>query len=332
MTRKQQLILIELLAELMNNGFTFQESLVFIKKLHPKMMSKINQQEMSLKKGQLLHQFFQGLGFPKIIVAQLKLAENHGDFNGTLKSLERQMAMQASQRQQGVKVLSYPLCLLLFLVIILLLMKWVLLPQLSYLHQGASQGNLGLWVIESGPWVLGGLLLLALGGYGVIHLIFRHLPVILKYQFLAKLPVFGKFIQLFLTAFFAQEWGKLLNQGLELKQVITLMKGPGSTQLMEEIAISLESHLKTGRRLHRQIKEWDFFSKELAVIIQQGEAKGKLGAELEIYSQLVTRRFNNRLLVFFNIVQPIIFMLVALLIISVYSGLLLPIYKEMDGF
>lgn len=46
----------------------------------------------------------------------------------------------------------------------------------------------------------------------------------MNFTFLVKLPLIHSFIRLYLTAYFAREWGNLIAQGVELRQIINLMK------------------------------------------------------------------------------------------------------------
>lgn len=67
------------------------------------------------------------------------------------------------------------------------------------------------------------------------------------------------------------------------------------------------------------------------MIVFQGEMRGKLGEELFVYSQLLTDRLFQQIEKKIQWIQPVIFLLVALLIVGVYAAMFLPIYGNIQG-
>lgn len=318
-----------MLGDLLVNGFTLQESLRFMGKLLPKEQPAVQLIERRLAQGTLLYHSFKELNFPNAYITQLRLAEVHGDLSGTLIQIGRQLSDREKQRQQGVKVLAYPLMLMLFLLGVILMMKWLLLPQLGTYSDQKSSTNIGFFVIEYGPTFVLGLLILAFVMFIGIRGYFKRRPAINRSLFLIKLPIFGRLMRYYYTSFFAGELGKLLNLGLEMKQILTILRGEDSTKLMGEVAEQLSLELKRGNGIYLQVSRWSFFLKELSGIIQQGEAKGKLGDELIIYSNRLWEQLSRKIERLMAWLQPLIFIFVALLIVAVYGALLLPIYEEM---
>lgn len=73
-----------------------------------------------------------------------------------------------------------------------------------------------------------------------------------------------------------------------------------------------------------------FFKKELALIIEYGEVKSKLGDELELYAEKTWEEFFLRINRAMNLIQPLVFVFVALVIVLLYAAMLLPIYQNME--
>ena len=114
--------------------------------------------------------------------------------------------------------------------------------------------------------------------------------------------------------------GKLLAQGLEMKEVIDLMRHTTNYPLMKELAGAISEGLLVGETLHRQLA-LILFTKALGLMIQQGEVKGKLGKELMVYSNVCFQGFSKIERVI-TLVQPLIFIIIACLIIGVYGAML----------
>lgn len=157
----------------------------------------------------------------------------------------------------------------------------------------------------------------------------RHAKRLALVSCLARLPFLRPFLQDYLTAFYAREWGSMIAQGLELNQIFPVMQGQRS-RLFREIGQDLEVALARGRSFSDHIQTYPFFKRELALMIEYGEAKSKLGSELEIYADKTWAGFFHRLNKAMNVVQPLVFVFVALMIVLLYAAMLLPIYENLE--
>ena len=149
------------------------------------------------------------------------------------------------------------------------------------------------------------------------------------FSILARLPFLGIFVQTYLTAYYAREWGNMISQGMELTQIFQIMQEQGS-QLFKEIGRDLAQALQNGQEFSRTIGTYPFFKKELSLIIEYGEVKSKLGSELEIYAEKTWEAFFTRVNRTMNLVQPLVFIFVALIIVLLYAAMLMPMYQNME--
>ena len=95
--------------------------------------------------------------------------------------------------------------------------------------------------------------------------------------------------------------GKLLAQGLEMKEVIDLMRHTTNYPLMKELAGAISEGLLVGETLHRQLAAYPFY-KSIGFNDSTREVKGKLGKELMVYSNVCFQVFQklNESLPLFN--------------------------------
>lgn len=331
LSKKQQQLFIQLLADLLGNGFTIQESLLFMKKSRSISAYTINYLIQLMESGESLDQGLPEIGFSPTIVTQIEYAQIHGDIAGTLKKIKQHMQLINKQRQNMYKVLSYPTLLLIFLMVVLISIRQILLPQL--MANGTVQAdNIGIRFIQQMPYYL----LLSLVNIIVVVLFIQRLlrkkSPLQKAGLIAQIPFLGSIYKEYSSAFFALEWGKLLLQGMEIKTVIQVMQTSSQHSLLSELAKVIEQQSVLGQTVYEQLPTFRFFSPELSLIIQQGEVKGNLGKELILYSELCWERFFKRMERGIQWIQPVIFLLVALLVVSIYAAMLLPIYGGMEEF
>lgn len=331
LSKQQQQLFVHLLSDLLANGFTIQESLLFMKKSRSIYEPTINYLIDYMEQGDPFHGSLIRLGFKTTIITQIEFAQTHGDLAGTLEKIKQHMKIVDKQQQNFYKVISYPVLLLLFLTIVLISIRQVLLPQLM-INGTIQADNIGITFIQQSPYyVLGfmfstAILVLLMKG----HL--RKKTFLHRAIFFSRLPLLGNFYKEYSSAFFALEWGKLFSQGLEIKTVIQLMQAANQESLMSELAETIEEQSMLGQTFYEQLPTFPFFSPELSLIIQQGEVKGNLGKELMLYSELCWQRFFKRMEKMIQWIQPIIFLVVALLVVSIYAAMLLPIYGGMEEF
>jgi len=329
LTRRQRIDFVHLLGDLLENGFSLQQAFDFFINANLFVPIIIDNVQRELHQGQSLAASFAQLNYSNDQILQIELAESHGDLAQTLLGIAEQMRLVQRQRENFLKAVSYPLLLLVFLIVILLGMRFFLLPQL--LASGMIRDeDLSVQLIKSVPIIgLGAILFLL-----IVLLCWRnfgkHHTYLVRFRYLAKIPLVGTLFSNYYSAYFALEWGKLFHQGLELHQIIECLLVIDGKSLMQELAADLKVRLAQGNTLAEELKRYPFLSKEFSRIVFQGEARGNLAKELLTYSQLVWRRFFNQLEFLCSWLQPLVFLIVALLIVSLYLTMLLPL-TNMEG-
>ena len=326
---KRTAALFKLLAELLKNGFSINESLLFMRKAKAFPEPLLLVLLAALERGEWLTAALFNMGVSPEIITQLEFAQQHGDLAATLQGIEQHLGILQKQRENLGRIFMYPAILLIFLFGALIGMRQFLLPQLEMSGFSATQ-NPGLQVVRASPYLLGGLA--AVGSLVIIGLsiYFKKKSHVSRARLLAQVPLLRSYYVQYVSAFFALEWGKLFSQGMEIKQIIQVMADLRTTSLMKELAASIESQLIEGVPFYDQLQAFPFLTSELSLIIRQGEVKGNLGKELMIYSDLCRNTFFVRIEKLIQWIQPVVFLIIAVAIVSIYAAMLLPIYGGID--
>ncbi len=320
----KQAKLIQLMGNLLNSGFNLGEVINFLS------LSKLVEKEFTLKmkeglaSGQALSELLESLSFSKNVVTQLALVEVHGNLSGTMQLVELHLKKQLKVKNKLVEVATYPILLLIFLVGIMWGLKNYLLPQPN------SGSNFATLLINHLPLVFFsfGAFIFLLTALSVT--LFKRKSAIMNFTFLVKLPLVHSFIRLYLTAYFAREWGNLIAQGVELRQIINLMKKQKS-RIFSEVGKNLDLELNAGRSFEQAVSKLALFLPELSLMIEYGAIKDKLGLELSLYADECWEHFFTKIDRLMQLIQPLVFIFVALMIILLYAAMLLPIYSNMGS-
>lgn len=320
-TAKQKNI-ITLFNNLFSSGFHLVETISFLDRSALLDKRYVNQMRTGLSQGKSFSEMMESIGFSTAIVTQLSLAEVHGNLHLSLEKIEEYLENLAKIKKKLIEVATYPLILLGFLVLIMLGLRNYLLPQLD-------SSNIATQIIGNLPQLFLGIAGLVLLSILLASLFYKRSSKMRVFSILAGIPFFGIFVQTYLTAYYAREWGNMISQGMEMSQIFQMMQEQGS-QLFKEIGQDLAKSLQNGHEFSHTIASYPFFKKELSLIVEYGEVKSKLGSELEIYAEKTWEAFFTRVNRSMNLVQPLVFIFVALIIVLLYAAMLMPMYQNME--
>ena len=198
----------------------------------------VTQMRTDLSQGKSFSEWWKVWGFSNAIVTQLSLAEVHGNLYLSLGKIEEYLDNLAKVKKKLIEVATYPMILLGFLLLIMLGLRNYLLPQLD-------SSNIATQIIGNLPRIFLGMV----GLVSVLALLaltfYKRSSKMRVFSILARIPFFGIFVQTYLTAYYAREWGNMISQGMELTQIFQIMQEQGS-QLFKEI----------GRDLAQSLQKW----------------------------------------------------------------------------
>ncbi|BCA84786.1 secretion system protein F [Enterococcus saigonensis] len=319
---------VKTLADLLLSGFTLLQAIAVIQRSHGFDEMKVVKFRDNLAAGISLSEVFESIDFNASEIAQVQLAAEQGLLAETLRQIAEQLQLAAKQKQALRQVLSYPLLLLIFVGGVMISLHQFLLPQL--LASGMVQKNhWAILFLHYSPYVLCAFIFLVFITSLLIKQYLKKISAIHQANIYSKIPIFNQIYRLFMGSYFALEWGKLFQQGLEINQIIQVMQKTTPNSLLSQLASELDKALQKGEPLSKKLQDYGFLPQEFSLIVFQGQATGKLGIELVLYSQLCSQTLNSKIERGIRLIQPLVFVVIAILIISVYGALFLPLYGNL---
>lgn len=320
------------LAALVTEGFALKEALQFLAAIMPKETYWIETLLKDLERGKPIDQSLRTIGFSERITSQVYLSLVHGQFADTLGMSGHYLAEKSRQEKQLLKLLQYPILLLSFMTGVILIIRMILLPNLILLGIGERRNQtvisfMAISFIEYFPYLVGIFFIIGALTFLSGRFYLRKRTPLKKAEILSSVPYFGKMLKLYYTQYFSYEWSQLFKSGLQLNEIISLMQQKSTTQLMQETAYYLEQSLLEGNHLAESMKELTFFNPEFSLIVLHGEATGHLASELALFSEDCRQRLSEKIEKVFSYIQPLMFLLIAFIILCVYLALLLPMYS-----
>lgn len=324
------------LSSLVKEGFTLGEALLFLEKIMPKEKLWIHNIIQQLENGERFDEAIRSQFFPERVCSQIYLSLIHGRFSYTLYSSGKYLLDKEKQRKELIKILQYPFILLVFMSGILIAMRVVLLPSFEQLYDTTDQSlswinRFAITFIQQFPIVLMISLMILLLLFVIFRKKMKTWTAIRKATLFMRIPLLNKWLKLYYTHFFSYEWSQLLRSGYQMNAIIELMQSKETTNLMKEVAKHMELKLITGQNFQESMRSLSFFNQELGLIILHGEATSQLASELALYAQDCQDRMLVQVQRIFSWIQPVIFLIVAFLILCIYLALLLPTFSMMEG-
>ncbi len=262
------------------------------------------------------------------LYVQLVLAEQHGQLGSTLAELGDFLLAQQRQRRKLIALLQYPILLIFLLGAMMVALGIFVYPELR-----TWQGNQlsSHWQII--PWqgiaaFLVGFVIIYLFAY---YLRWQKKDVESRVRARCSWPVVGKMYRQYYGYYLVSTMAMLLGHGLSLRECCQVATSFNNNSLLCWWGQRLSSINEGGRSMVKLVDNCPYLPAELTIFLQQGLTQERLADELAVFGHLLFQRLLEtieRLLVF---VQPLMFLIVAIMIIGMYMSILLPIYHSLQG-
>lgn len=324
------------LGELMEKGFSIYEAVTFCKILFKKQSAIIDSIQEKLAQGYRLDESLVDCGYNDTICSQIYLASQHGDFARSLITLGELLLEKRKQRRKLLQAIAYPIILLLFIMTLLIAIRQILLPQLmrmvnqEALHQN-KLASTTIFFLEYLPQILLVLLVTFLCVLSLVRYHLHHCNKMQGLNFLMKFPVVKSFILQYYTFLYAREFSYFLANGQSLLQMVETMQTPGTSALTKEIATHLQAEFRRGEDMAQALEKITFFKEELVWLVMQASLTSQLEIKLLQYSKKLLNDFVKDIEKKITWIQPILFIFVGLMIVSIYIVLLLPTLTILEG-
>lgn len=334
---KEKALFLKRLGGLLEEGYSIKHSLKFIEKFEKDEVKHwISSLQEGLVKGSSFHEELERIGYSSKTCSQIYLASQYGDYGKTISRCGEDLLEQEKFKKKVLSLLSYPLLLLVFLFSMLMLMRFLILPNMENLFStNLSETNIYADFIVSfiyySPQIIITTLFLLILGYSMMQRNLSTLSALERIRFFTKWPFIRDYLTNYWTSFIFLEWSQLLKNGVSFHEVIAIMSEEEASTVLKETGELLSNEMLQGKSVKEALEILPFFKEEALVVISHGENLGQLGTEMHIYSSYCNEELTEQLEKLLAMLQPIIFIFIALMIIAIYASMMLPIYTLMEG-
>ncbi|MFJ8087172.1 competence type IV pilus assembly protein ComGB [Lysinibacillus sp. NPDC095746] len=324
------------LSVLMQEGYLFPQAISILLphhiEAHEEIQKLVNER---LRQGAGVLGVFEALQIPKQHLVAITVAENNGHMIETLKGVAKQMALSESTKKKLMKLLFYPVVLILFLMLLFLVFRTIFFPNIEKMVTSRTTGT------EEASIALSKVLLhfpdaLIVVGIAVIcsifffHLYLKRCPIAHRLNIILKTPLIRIYIRMSLTRQFAAYLGSLLQSGFSLQASLQILEEQQLQPFLQYLARCIKERVVFGDTLTQAVHLMTVWQMDFSTFVEHGEQSGYLGKELVLYSELLTEKQEQLLHKVLAFVQPTFFIIIAMCIVAAYVSLLLPIYHMIE--
>nr|WP_053368933.1 competence type IV pilus assembly protein ComGB [Bacillus sp. FJAT-27245] len=289
-----------------------------------------------LKNGVPFHKALEGMGFNNELSGYVYFAEQHGNFSEAVLEGSKALLNRDRDARKLMKLLYYPLLLFGFTSILLIFVHESLLPRFSLLFDsmGLRANFFTIFISSIGQAIpiAGGILLASLFIGGALYqLRYKTLPALDKRKLLLQIPFAGSLLRTLHTHYFSIQLCYLLSGGLSVFEALSFFVENKKQKFYSEAAALIKEQLAGGERLESILGSLPFFEREFPLVVRHGQENGRLAEELRFYSKHCLIKLEGKIEKLTRIIQPAMFLVIALLVICMYMAILLPMFHMLDG-
>ncbi|MDR6998731.1 competence type IV pilus assembly protein ComGB [Neobacillus niacini] len=336
-TLNEQATLLKRTGELLARGYPISEALESIS-LHLSVNRKeeLNKCLIGLKTGLSFHEVLDELGFHKDLIGFVYFAEQHGNFAEALLEGSGMALVKDKDLQKLLKLLQYPLLLIFITGFLFVFVENTLLPRFTTLFKSMGlEANFFTKVIyffdQYFPMMIIGIVFIFLLAVMYYFLVFRKMSILLQRSQLVRIPFAGRVLRLLFTHYFSIQLSFLLAGGISVSEALLLFEKNRRQPFYSQLGKEIKQKLVTGEKLESILATFSFFEKEFPMIVKHGQANGKLEQELQFFSRHCMNMMEEIIEKSFKMIQPILYLFIGFLVVSMYLAILLPMFHLMDG-
>ncbi|MGP4074392.1 type II secretion system F family protein [Halobacillus sp. K22] len=325
-----QILFFHRLSHILHKGYPLLEALKMTG-WDPSLRPLSDELNIHLSKGETIDNAFLHVHFSPLVTNFLYFGRVHQDLPAMFKQCEELLKMKKEYSHKLFQVLRYPLFLLLFLIAAFSILKHTILPNFLLLFQGEDSSS--LWFMMALDYFINGIVILSgalLVVLMIMKLILPRLSLNTRIELYEKVPLL-KIYHSFMTSFlFTTHLNSLFKAGLPLKQSLEIMSSHHRYELLSFYSEKIILQLAEGKTLGQSVHSCSLLKSELTNLFHQTSDIEALNHELEMLSEFFIEYVQEKMLKWMQMIQPLFFIIIAVIVVCIYASIMLPLYQWMD--
>ena len=329
--KENKIYFIKRLYELIDHGYMLEDSLEFLLIQYEVADDEIKKIKEKLSNGSKLSDILGYLGYSQLIVSKIKFAEDYGRIEDMLVEVETYLKLKKIQQEKVIKTLRYPLFLTLTLICLIMVFNALVIPQFENIYTSSNikmdlQTIILIKSLYYIPKIISIIFLLILICIGYTFYTIKYKPNLFL-KSLLYIPKVRNYSKLYFSYRFSMELSLFLMSGFSLKTALEVMVEEDYDYYLKLFSKDILNELDQGIGFEDAIGKIKYFDKSMRKFVSHGKNNGLIDKELKLFSELMLDTFLTSLDKNLKKLQPILFGILAVVIVGLYMVILLPIFN-----
>lgn len=328
---ENKIYFIQRLSELIEHGYMLEDSIEFLLFQYDVSLEKIDSLKLELSHGKKLSDLLRYLGYSTFVTSKMKFAEDYGSIEDMLLEIENYLRIKKEQKEKVIKTLRYPLVLTIALITLIMVFNLLVIPQFENIYTSSSikmdiQTILLIKIIYYTPKIISIIVILSI-------IVLVYMIYIKKYRkniflnTLMYIPKIRVYARLYYSYKFTLELSLFLMSGFSLKTALEVIIEENYDYYLTYFSKKIMRDLDKGLSFEEAIASIKFFDKSVEKFVIHGINNGLIDRELKLFSELMLDTFLTSLDKMLRKFQPVLFAILAFVIIGLYMVILMPIFN-----
>lgn len=328
---ENKIYFIQRLSELIEHGYMLEDSIEFLLFQYDVSLEKIDSLKLELSHGKKLSDLLRYLGYSTFVTSKMKFAEDYGSIEDMLLEIENYLRIKKEQKEKVIKTLRYPLILTIALITLIMVFNLLVIPQFENIYTSSSikmdiQTILLIKIIYYTPKIISIIVILSI----IVLVYMIYIKRYRKNIFLNTLmyiPKIRVYARLYYSYKFTLELSLFLMSGFSLKTALEVIIEENYDYYLTYFSKKIMRDLDKGLSFEEAIASIKFFDKSVEKFVIHGINNGLIDRELKLFSELMLDTFLTSLDKMLRKFQPVLFAILAFVIIGLYMVILMPIFN-----
>ena len=328
---ENKIYFIQRLSELIEHGYMLEDSIEFLLFQYDVSLEKIDSLKLELSHGKKLSDLLRYLGYSTFVTSKMKFAEDYGSIEDMLLEIENYLRIKKEQKEKVIKTLRYPLILTIALITLIMVFNLLVIPQFENIYTSSSikmdiQTILLIKIIYYTPKIISIIVILSiiLLVYMIYIKRYRKNIFLNTLMYIPKIRVYAR---LYYSYKFTLELSLFLMSGFSLKTALEVIIEENYDYYLTYFSKRIMRDLDKGLSFEEAIASIKFFDKSVEKFVIHGINNGLIDRELKLFSELMLDTFLTSLDKMLRKFQPVLFAILAFVIIGLYMVILMPIFN-----
>lgn len=328
---ENKIYFIQRLSELIEHGYMLEDSIEFLLFQYEVSLEKIDSLKLELSHGKKLSDLLRYLGYSTFVTSKMKFAEDYGSIEDMLLEIENYLRIKKEQKEKVIKTLRYPLILTIALITLIMVFNLLVIPQFENIYTSSSikmdiQTIILIKMIYLTPKIISIIVILSI-------IVLVYMIYIKKYRkniflnTLMYIPKIRVYARLYYSYKFTLELSLFLMSGFSLKTALEVIIEENYDYYLTYFSKKIMRDLDKGLSFEEAIASIKFFDKSVEKFVIHGINNGLIDRELKLFSELMLDTFLTSLDKMLRKFQPVLFAILAFVIIGLYMVILMPIFN-----